>query len=72
MNDNPFEFPPIKWEDVDTSDEYLSVEELREAVRRVRDTHRSMTHIYGKVACTECGQTYPCRTIKAISAFKEE
>jgi hypothetical protein len=71
MNDNLFEFPPIKWEDVDTSDEYLSVEELREAVRRVRDTHRSMTHIYGKVACTECGQKYPCRTIKAISLLED-
>ena len=36
------------------------------AVNRVRDLHKKITHAYGKVACRECGQVYPCLTIQAI------
>lgn len=34
--------------------------------KRVRDLHKSFKHIYGKVACAECGQRYPCNTIKIL------
>lgn len=35
-------------------------------IKLVRGIHKKMTHIYGKVACTECGQAWPCNTIKAL------
>ena len=71
MNDDSLEFPAIKWGDTDTSDEWSTMEELREAVWRVRDTHRPSTHTHGDILCIECNKQYPCRTIKAISLIKD-
>jgi hypothetical protein len=42
------------------------VDKLSLATVRVRGLHKKMTHIYGKVACTECGQAWPCQTIQAL------
>jgi hypothetical protein len=41
-------------------------------VQQIREIHDSMTHIYGKVTCTECGQKYPCATIKALEGIQND
>ncbi len=43
-----------------------TLEEAAEAVKRVRQIHKKMKHSYGKIACTECGQTWPCQTTRAL------
>ena len=37
------------------------------AIETLRDLHSPMEHVYGKVACKECGQQFPCRTIRIIN-----
>lgn len=36
------------------------------AIEAVRKVHAIMVHSYGKVACKECGQLFPCRTIRIL------
>jgi hypothetical protein len=54
---------------VKTLNDEVSV--LSIATARIRGLHRKMTHIYGKVACTECGQAWPCNTTKALNGDPE-
>ena len=65
----------MKWSEVDNRYEYVLahhdyavhvVDYLVEAVKSVKNLHSEMTHSYGKVACRECGQAYPCQTIRVI------
>jgi hypothetical protein len=37
-----------------------------DTIVRTRNLHTVIEHVYGKVACKECGQAYPCRTIKIL------
>jgi len=60
----------MKWSEVDNSLEY-AWEETRLLKEAIKNIHKKMTHIYGKVACTECGQAWPCRTIQAIGDTNE-
>jgi hypothetical protein len=43
-----------------------TLDEAVDAVKRVRQIHKKMKHSYGKIACTECGQTWPCQTTRAL------
>lgn len=40
-----------------------------DAIQRVRELHAAMTHVYDRVSCTQCGQEYPCKTIKALGGI---
>jgi formylmethanofuran dehydrogenase subunit E len=61
----------MKWSEVDNSLEY-AWEETRLLKEAIKNIHKEMTHIYGKVACTECGQAWPCSTIRVLNGDTDE
>jgi len=68
----------MKWSDVDNSEEYalldkaLAEKGLIDLYGGLLRLHKKMTHIYGKVACTECGQAWPCNTIRLLNGDTNE
>ena len=45
----------------------IEIRLLDEIINLVRERHIPFTHVYGKIACKEDGQTYPCRTIRILN-----
>lgn len=50
----------------------IEIRLLDEIIHNVRNVHTEFTHVYGKVACKEDGQLYPCRTIRILNGGTDE
>ena len=50
----------------------IEIRLLDEVIHRVREKHIPFTHVYGKIACKEDGQNYPCGTIKILDGEIDE
>lgn len=50
------------WEKFERSD----LEALKESIKAL---HYKVDHIYDKTSCCQCGQSYPCRTLKVLEEF---
>jgi len=54
---------PTLWEKFEKEEEMEKLQELKEAIYKL---HYRVDHIYGKHSCCQCGQQYPCATLRLL------
>ena len=51
------------WEVFEKEEEMEKLQELKEAIYKL---HYKVDHMYGKESCCQCGQQYPCATLRLL------
>lgn len=54
---------PTLWDLFEKEEQMEKLEELKEAIQKL---HYRVDHIYGKQSCCQCGQQYPCATLRLL------